>query len=86
MSNTKSLFTRGTRLSLGLVLFGISCFWGYQACIKVNNPPVGTRLQYRYGDDHKGNFEIMGLTLCPNAPYYYKFLEGKFISKMNFTF
>ena len=64
-SKTKDLFVKGTRICLGLILFGISSFWGYQACLKVKTPPVGTRLQYRYGDDFKGNVEIMALTVCP---------------------
>ena len=74
---TKDLFVKGTRICLGLIFFGISCFWGYQACLKVKTPPVGTRLQYRYGDDFKGNVEIMALTVCPDALWFYKFMEGK---------
>ena len=75
-SKTKDLFVKGTRICLGLILFGISSFWGYKACLKVKTPPVGTRLQYRYGDDFKGNVEIMALTVCPDALWFYKFIEG----------
>ena len=31
---------------------------------------------YRYGDDFKGNVEIMALTVCPDALWFYKFIEG----------
>ena len=86
-SKTKDLFVKGTRICLGLILFGISSFWGYQACLKVKTPPVGTRLQYRYGDDFKGNVEIMALTVCPDALWFYKFIEGTYtviMAKDNF--
>ena len=73
-SKIQILFLRGTKICLMIILFTISCYWGYQACLKVYKPPVGTRLQYRYGDDFKGNVEIMAITVCPDAGWYYKFL------------
>ena len=38
---------------------------------------AGHALEYRYGDDFKGNVEIMALTVCPDALWFYKFIEGK---------
>ena len=75
-SKIRPLFLRGIRICLCIILFTISCYWGYQACLKVYNPPVGTRLQYRYGDDFQGNVKIMALTLCPDDPFYYQFSDG----------
>ena len=74
----KDLFMGFIKISIGLGLFGISSYWGYQACLKIIDPPVGTRLQYRYGDDGKGNFETMALTLCPDDISWYSNL-GKLI-------
>ena len=73
------MFLRYVKLLLGLILFCISCYWAYQACIKVNTPPVGTRLQYRYGDDFKGNVEPMALTICTEFTSNYKFIHGKLL-------
>ena len=76
-SKIRPLFLRGIRICLCIILFTISCYWGYQACLKVYNPPVGTRLQYRYGDDFKGNVEPMALTICTEFTSNYKFIHGK---------
>ena len=73
-SKIRPLFLRGIRICLCIILFTISCYWGYQACLKVYNPPVGTRLQYRYGDDFKGNVEPMALTICTEFTSNYKFI------------
>lgn len=74
------LFLKPIKIIFGFFLFIISSYWGYLACIKVYTPPVGTRLQYRYGDDFKGNIEVMALTLCPEKFNHYRFLEGKYFS------
>ena len=80
------LFLKPIKIIFGFFLFIISSYWGYLACIKVYTPPVGTRLQYRYGDDFKGNIEVMALTLCPEKFNHYRFLEGKYLNFMyNFS-
>ena len=52
-----------------------ACYWEYSACIKISTPPVGTWFEYQYGDDFKGNIDIMALTLCPSEPKFYNFVK-----------
>ena len=59
------------RLSLVFVVF----YWAGQATIKLHSKPTGTKLQYKIGDDNKGNFKLFALTICPGSFENYKLLE-----------
>ena len=76
----KEIVLKVLKIILGIILFIFACGISYGACLKIANPPIGTRMQERYGDDNMGNINLMALTLCPdhrrNSPEVYRFKGG----------
>ena len=82
-SDAISHFTKGC---LYLVLLLISMYWGWSACLKITSPPIGTRLQFRYGDDNKGNLSLTAISICPDDFGYYKHSTGNTLRSNYFEF
>ena len=63
-----------------LILLIVVIYWGGQATLKLYNNPIGTKLEYRVGDDNQGNIHLFALTICP--PYFakYKVLQQENLS------
>ena len=48
-----------------LILLVIVIYWSTEALQKLLSKPIGTKIQYHFGDDNKGNHQIFALTVCP---------------------
>ena len=44
-----------TRIIFGLVFLVISSYWSYQAYDKLKTRPISTKVEFKYGDDGKGD-------------------------------
>ncbi len=49
---------------MGALLLTIFIYWSYSALTKYFDEPVATQIEFKFGDDDKGNISFPVLTFC----------------------
>ena len=70
--STHSSNMKVIKVSLFLLFFGAVSYFTFRGFQQLLDKPISTKTDYRFGDDSRGNLDVLTITICPfseNSPF-----------------